>query len=114
MICVAWSPKGYRVAYVDIDDTVRQTYGYAKQGAGYGYSKVKGLNALIATVSTPIAAPVITATRLRKGTVNSACGAARLVADALVTARSAGASGLVRTREEITSSCYGVSAGRSV
>ena len=27
-----------RVAYVDIDDTVKATYGYAKQGAGYGYS----------------------------------------------------------------------------
>ena len=26
------------VAFVDIDDTVRETHGYAKQGAGYGYS----------------------------------------------------------------------------
>ena len=30
---------------IDIDDTVKATYGYAKQGAGYGYSGVKGLNA---------------------------------------------------------------------
>ena len=30
-------------------------------------SKVKGINALIATLSTPAAAPVIAATRLRKG-----------------------------------------------
>jgi hypothetical protein len=29
------------VAFVDLDDTVRQTYGYAKQGAGRGYSGVK-------------------------------------------------------------------------
>jgi Transposase DDE domain group 1 len=29
--------------FVDIDDTVRQTYGYAKQGAGRGYTGVKGL-----------------------------------------------------------------------
>jgi len=76
-----------------IDDTVKATYGYAKQGAGYGYSGVKGLNALIATVSTPLAAPVIVATRLRKGGANSARGAARLVADALVTAKAAGAGG---------------------
>ncbi|WP_327370945.1 hypothetical protein [Streptomyces sp. NBC_01217] len=41
------------VAYVDIDDTIRRTYGYAKQGAGYGYSKVKGLNALLGIVSPP-------------------------------------------------------------
>ncbi len=86
-------PGADQVAYVDIDDTVKATYGYAKQGAGYGYSGVKGLNALIATVSTPLAAPVIVATRLRKGGANSARGAARLVADALVTAKAAGAGG---------------------
>jgi hypothetical protein len=68
---------------------MRQTYGYAKQGAGRGYTGVKGLNALIATVSTPSAAPVICATRLRKGSTSSAKGAARLVADALATAQAA-------------------------
>src|SRR5450759_1364037 len=36
-------PGADRVADVDIDDTVKATYGYAKQGAGYGYSGVKGL-----------------------------------------------------------------------
>jgi hypothetical protein len=46
-------PGADELAYLDIDDTVRQTYGYAKQGAGRGYSGTKGLNALIATVSTP-------------------------------------------------------------
>jgi len=46
-----------QIAYVDIDDTVKRTYGYAKQGAGYGYSGVKGLNALLATVSAPPTAP---------------------------------------------------------
>jgi hypothetical protein len=48
---------------------------------------VKGINALLATISTPAAAPVIAATRLRKGSANSARGAARLVADALTAAR---------------------------
>jgi len=61
---------GAQIAYVDIDDTVKRTYGYAKQGAGYGYSGVKGLNALLATVSTPLAAPVIAGCRLRKGATN--------------------------------------------
>jgi len=54
---------------------------------------VKGLNALIAIVSTPLSAPVICATRLRKGSTNSARGAARLVADALKAAKAAGAGG---------------------
>jgi Transposase DDE domain group 1 len=98
-------PGAGQVAYVDVDDTIRETHGYAKQGAGYGYSGVKGLNALIATVSTPLAAPVIAATRLRRGSVNSARGAARLVADGLAAARSAGATGLVIVRAD--SAYYG-------
>lgn len=84
---------GAEVSYLDIDDTVKATYGYAKQGAGYGYSGVKGLNALIATVSTAATAPMIIATRLRKGSANSARGAARLVADAIKTTRSCGVAG---------------------
>src|SRR5450830_952571 len=89
-----------QVAYLDIDDTIRETHGYQKQGVGYGYSKVKGLNALIATVCTPVAAPVIAATRLRRGNVNSAKGAPRLVTDALVTARRAGVTGMVTVRAD--------------
>ena len=93
------------VTYVDIDDTIRSTYGYAKQGTGYGYSGVKGLNALLATASTASSAPVIVATRLRKGSANSARGAARLVADALVTTRSCGVGGTVVLRAD--SAFYG-------
>jgi len=58
------------------------------------------LNALLAIVSTPLSAPVIAATRLRRGPTNSAKGAARLVADALVTARKAGATGQVTVRSD--------------
>ena len=88
------------LAFVDVDDTVKQTYGYAKQGAGYGYSGVKGLNALLATVSTHANPPVIVASRLRKGSANSARGAARLVADAVRTARRAGTSGTLIVRAD--------------
>jgi hypothetical protein len=91
-------PGADQIAYLDVDDTVRETHGYAKQGAGYGYTGVRGLNALLATVSTPLAAPVIAACRLRKGSVNSARGAERLIAEAAGTARSAGASGLLVAR----------------
>jgi len=92
-----------QVCFVDIDDTIKKTYGYAKQGAGYGYSGVKGINALIGTISTPLSAPVVAATRLRKGSSNSARGAARLVADTLKTAGSIGAgtgAGLVVLRAD--------------
>ena len=101
------------IAYVDVDDTVKRTYGYAKQGAGYGYSGVKGLNALLATISTPLAAPVIAGCRLRKGTTNSARGAARLVTDALVTARAAGATGWVIVRADSAFYNHGVLAAVS-
>ncbi len=89
-----------QIAYLDIDDTVKPTYGYAKQGAGYGYSGVKGLNALLATLSTPLAAPVIAGCRLRKGSVNSTRGASRLLADALVAAKAASASGVLVVRAD--------------
>jgi hypothetical protein len=82
--------SGQPITYLDVDDTVRATFGYAKQGVGYGYSGVKGLNALLATVSTPCSAPVIVATRLRKGSAHSARGAARLVADAIKTTQACG------------------------
>jgi len=88
------------VTYVDVDDTVRATHGYAKQGAGYGYTKVKGLNALLGIVSSADRAPVIVATRLRKGAVNSARGANRLVADALATTARCGVGGLVVLRAD--------------
>jgi Transposase DDE domain group 1 len=87
-------PGAAELTYVDVDDTVRQTYGYAKQGAGRGYTGVMGLNALLAIVSRPGSAPVIAAARLRKGSTNSVKGAHRLVADALVTVQSAGAIGV--------------------
>src|SRR3954451_15738838 len=68
---------------VDLDDTIIEVHGYAKQGAGFGYSGVRGLNALLATVCTDQAAPVIAAQRLRKGSAGSPRGAARLATDAL-------------------------------
>ncbi len=91
-------PGADTLAYVDIDDTVKPTYGYAKQGAGRGYSGVKGLNALLGVVSTPGSAPLITGARLRKGQSNSAKGAHRFIADTLVTAKAAGATGVLIAR----------------
>ena len=78
-----------QLVYVDVDDTIRETHGYRKQGAAYGYSRVKGLNAQLAILSTPLSAPVIAATRLRKGNIDSGHGAARLIGDALATLRRA-------------------------
>jgi len=72
---------------VDIDDTIVEVHGYQKQGAAFGYSGVRGLNALLAVVSTDQVAPVIAAQRLRKGSTGSPRGAARLATDALALVR---------------------------
>lgn len=72
-------------ALVDIDDTIKEVHGYQKQGSGYGYSRVRGLNALIGTVSTASRAPIIVGARLRKGAAASPRGAGSFVADILAT-----------------------------
>ena len=77
--------RGY--ALLDVDDTIIEVHGHAKQGAGFGYSGVRGLNALLATLATATSAPVIVAQRLRKGSTGSPRGAKRLVADAVRTTR---------------------------
>ena len=56
-------------AWVDVDDTVVEVHGHAKQGAGFGYNRIRGLNALLATLTTTdpgSGGPVIVAQRLRK------------------------------------------------
>ena len=78
-------------ALLDVDDTIIEVHGHAKQGAGFGYSGVRGLNALLATLAVSVAgatsAPVIVAQRLRKGAAGSPRGAKRLVGDAVRTSR---------------------------
>jgi Transposase DDE domain group 1 len=101
-------PGADRLAYLDVDDTVRRTYGHAKQGAARGYTGVAGLNALLAVASTPTCAPVIAASRLRKGSATSARGAGRFVADALVTATAAGATGVRVLRADSGFYCHEV------
>jgi hypothetical protein len=95
------------LAFIDIDAMQKRVYGHQKQGAGFGHTKiqgksllVRGLNALAATISTPLGAPVIAATRLRGGTANSARGAARFAAEAIGTARAIGCGGLLIVRAD--------------
>lgn len=97
--------------FIDIDSLLRPVYGHAKQGASYGHTKVagkqvlrKGLSALATTISTPGAAPVIAGMRLRAGRTGSGKGAGRMVAQAITTARAAGASGAILVRGD---SSYG-------
>ncbi len=92
------TPAPEDFVFVDVDDTIIEVHGYAKQGSGYGYSGVRGLNALLATASAKDTAPVILAQRLRKGAANSARGAKRLITDALSTLKRAHTGGRVLCR----------------
>ena len=93
------------IAFIDVDDTVREVHGYAKQGAAYGYTGKRGLNIQVATISTPLTAPVIGRARLRRGNTASAAGAGRLLAQSITTARAAGVRGQMLNRAD--SAFYG-------
>lgn len=93
------------LAFVDIDSQQKRVFGYHKQGAAFGYTKisgksllVRGLNVLAATISTPLAAPVIAAARLRGGSAASARGAASFITDAVGTAFDTGCDGTIVVR----------------
>jgi hypothetical protein len=93
------------LAFIDIDSTQKRVYGHKKEGARFGHTKiqgksvlVRGLNALIAAASTPLSAPVVTATRLRGGNAPSARGADSLAAQAVRTARDCGCTGTIVVR----------------
>jgi hypothetical protein len=93
------------LAFIDIDSMQKRVYGHQKQSARFGHTKiqgksvlVRGLNALAATISTPLSAPVIAATRLRGGNAASARGAASLAAQAVGTARDCGCTGTIIAR----------------
>lgn len=81
------APEGDGYMFLDVDDTIIEVHGHQKQGSGYGYSGVRGINALLATVTTSASAPVIIGERLRRGACGSPRGAARLIRDALATLR---------------------------
>jgi hypothetical protein len=108
-------PGAGTLAFLDIDSQQKRVYGYQKQGAAFGHTKiqgksllVRGLNVLAATVCTPLAAPVIAATRLRGGSAASARGAASMITEAAGTARAAGCTGTLVVRMD--SAFYGAPA----
>jgi hypothetical protein len=105
--CVPLLPGKDVLAFVDIDSQQKRVYGHKKQGAAFGHTKiqgksllVRGLNALVATISTPLGAPVIAATRLRGGNASSARGAAGFASGAVAAARAAGCTGIVVVRAD--------------
>jgi hypothetical protein len=75
-------PGAERFAFLDLDSTHRQVFGYAKQGAAVGrLPGKKTLHPLAAVLSTPLCAPVVTGCRMRKGRSADVRGAASFLAE---------------------------------
>lgn len=99
-LTAAWTAgagPGDQPLVIDIDSTICEVHGYQKQGAGYGYTKTKGLHPLVAVRADT---GEILHVRFRKGSANTGRGAERFVRETLGRVRRAGASGPITLRAD--------------
>jgi hypothetical protein len=82
---------------VDLDSTICPVYGRAKQGAGFGYTKVRGYHPQLATL--PETGQVIFS-RLRGGPAGAARGAKSFLTETVSRLRHAGATGQLTVRAD--------------
>jgi hypothetical protein len=82
---------------IDIDSTICEVYGYDKEGAAFGYTKVRGFHPMVATRS---GTGEVLHSRFRKGSANTARGAQRFVRETVGRVRRAGATGPLSLRAD--------------
>jgi hypothetical protein len=82
---------------IDVDSTICEVHGYAKQGAAYGYTRTLGYHPLLATRADT--GEVLHA-RQRAGRANTTRGTARFVDEVAGRVRRAGASGELTMRAD--------------
>ena len=83
---------------IDLDSTICETYGLAKEGAvHHGYTKVRGYHPLLAVAAGT--GDVLMA-RLREGRANTVRGAAHFLRETIGRVRSAGATGQLTMRAD--------------
>src|SRR4051794_12090728 len=75
---------------VDVDSFVGEVFGTGKQGAGFGYTRVRGYHPLIATRADT---GEVLHVRLRKGSANTSRGMLRFCAELIARVARAGATG---------------------
>jgi Transposase DDE domain group 1 len=96
----AWSAgagPGEKAMTIDLDSTVCEVHGYHKQGAAYGHTRVLGLHPLLATRADT---GEILHVRQRKGSANTARGAARFLCELVARLHRAGAAGALTVRAD--------------
>ena len=95
----AWAagggPDPAKALVVDIDSTICQVYGHAKQGAAFGYTKVRGYHPLLAVRADT---GEVLAARMRKGSANTARGMKRFLQELSGHVRHAGWTGQIVLR----------------
>ena len=80
---------------IDMDSTICEVEGHHKQGAAFGYTKVRGYHPILA--SRADTGEVLHA-RMRKGSANTARGARRFLDELIARVRRAGATGEIVVR----------------
>ena len=88
--------EGERVT-IDLDSFVGQVHGYQKQGAGFGYTKERGLHPLLATRA---GAGEVLGIRLREGSANTQRGIQRFIEELIPRVRRAGATSEIVIRAD--------------
>jgi hypothetical protein len=82
---------------IDIDSTIVQVYGRSKQGAAFGYTKVRGYHPQVATCAQT---GQVLFCRLRGGAAGAARGAKTFLTETISRVREAGASGELTVRAD--------------
>lgn len=82
---------------VDLDSTICEVHGKAKQAAGYGYTKVLGYHPLLATRA---GTGEVLFARMRRGSANTARGVVRFVDELVAIVKRAGATGAMTVRAD--------------
>lgn len=75
---------------VDVDSFIGQTYGYKKEGVGFGYTKQRGYHPLLASRA---GTGEVLHVRLRRGQANTQRGVVRFAEELIARVKRAGASG---------------------
>jgi Transposase DDE domain group 1 len=82
---------------IDVDSFIGEVFGYQKQGAGFGYTKVRGLHPILATRA---GTGEVLQIRLRKGAANTQRGMLRFTDELIARVDRAGATAIKLLRAD--------------
>lgn len=100
LLARAWAAgagPGEAPATIDVDSTICETYGLAKQGGVFGHTKVRGYHPLVAAVA---GTGEVVHSRLRGGNAHSGRGAASFLTESFNRVRAARATGPLTLRAD--------------